>query len=92
MEVTSARIRILKNNKNYIAIASITLDEQLIINDIKVRAIKDKYILDFPRNKFAVNNGQSNIIVSNDLHRKIYRSIINRLHLQIQMDKLSTWL
>lgn len=37
MDITSARIRFINNSK-YIAIASVTLDNELIINDIRVVA------------------------------------------------------
>lgn len=37
MDITSTRIRFINNSK-YIAIASVTLDNELIINDIRVVA------------------------------------------------------
>lgn len=87
MEVTSTRIRILKGQK-YVAIASITLDEQLIINDIKVERNGKGYNIIFPRSSFASLNGQSNIVATKELQKKIQQSIVHKM--QSQADNLST--
>ena len=57
MTVSRVRIRLLDTNpddgKRLKAIASITLDDQLIINDIKVIQGNNRMCIEFPKHQFA---------------------------------------
>lgn len=56
MTVSRVRIRLLDtkdNGKRLKAIASITLDDQLIINDIKVIQGNNRMCVEFPKHQFA---------------------------------------
>lgn len=57
MIVSKVRIRLLNANpddgKRLKAIASITLDDQLIINDIKVIQGNNRMCIEFPKHQFA---------------------------------------
>lgn len=75
MEVTSVRVRPVKSN-NIIAIASVTLDEQLIINDIKVGY---DYSLIMPNSNSAQRRGQFSIMPYNSLYSMVQKRVIEKL-------------
>ena len=62
MNITSVRIRKNKNNDNtLLGIASIELDNCLVIHDIKLIRLKDKRIVCFPNKKvkkYVMNDGK----------------------------------
>ena len=61
MQITSIRIKKIKNDNNLLGVASIELDNCLIIHDIKLVQLKDKRIISFPNKKVnrfdAINDG-----------------------------------
>ncbi len=78
MKVTSVKIRQIKSNR-LIAIASIALDDEMIINDIKVIFDYGDYKLDFPNSEYAAANNQKNIVLTQQIYNHIKYSIIREL-------------
>ena len=70
MDITSTRIRFINNSK-YIAIASVTLDNELIINDIR---------LIFPCSERALARRQYNILLDSELYIRIKKAIFFELN------------
>lgn len=80
MDITSARIRFINNSK-YIAIASVTLDNELIINDIRVVANgKSDIRLIFPCSERALARRQYNILPDSELYIRIKKAIFFELN------------
>lgn len=80
MDITSARIRFINNSK-YIAIASVTLDNELIINDIRVVANgKSDIRLIFPCSERALSRRQYNILPDSELYIRIKKAIFFELN------------
>lgn len=78
MEVTSTRIRVIHNSK-YKIIASVTLDEELIINDIRVLQDGQGIKLIFPNSHRAAERGQYNLLPQSELYVKIKNAVIKKL-------------
>lgn len=91
IKVTSTRVRMLNNN-NLLAVASITLNEQLIINDIKVYFTDGVISIKLPNTEYAKNNNQFSVIPKSPLFSEIKSSIIQEINKQTSdsVDKLST--
>lgn len=79
MKITSIRTRKINSN-NLLAIASVTLDDEIIINDIKVFFSDGIISVVYPNTKRAELLNQKNIIVNNDLHKKIKSAIIKQIN------------
>lgn len=79
MEITSIRTRKINSN-NLIAIASVTLDDEIIINDIKVFFFDGVISIVYPNTERAEHLNQKNIIVNSDLHNKIKSAIIEQIN------------
>lgn len=77
--VTDVRIRHIQSN-NIIAIASVTLNNELIINDINVINDNGTIIVKLPNSEFAKNNHQYSIIPQRQLFKKIKYEIIKKLN------------
>lgn len=78
MEVTSTRIRVIHNSK-YKIIASVTLDDELIINDIRVLQDGQGIKLIFPNSNRAAERGQYNLLPQSELYVKIKNAVIKKL-------------
>lgn len=91
IKVTSTRVRMLNNN-NLLAVASITLNEQLIINDIKVYFFGGVMSIKLPNTEYAKNNNQFSIVPESRLFSEIKASIIQEINRQPRnsVDNLST--
>lgn len=62
MKITDIRVRIVNNNNDKLkAVASITIDDELVVHDIKVISGKDGYFLSMPSRK--TNEGEFKDIV-----------------------------
>ncbi len=62
MNITDIRVRIVNNgNEKLKAVASITIDDELVVHDIKVISGKDGYFLSMPSRK--TNEGEFKDIV-----------------------------
>ncbi|MBP3431522.1 MAG: septation regulator SpoVG [Clostridia bacterium] len=62
MKITDIRVRIVNNNNDKLkAVASITIDDELVVHDIKVINGKDGYFLSMPSRK--TNEGEFKDIV-----------------------------
>lgn len=79
MEITSVRIRKVKSN-SLLAIASVTFDNQMIINDIKVLFDNGQISLIFPNSEFAKKNNQYNIVINFDFYNYIKSVIIEEIN------------
>lgn len=79
IDVTDVRIRRIKSN-NLIAIASITLNNELIINDITVSYVDGVISIKLPNSAFAESNRQYSIIPQHKLFHKIKKAIIEKLN------------
>ncbi len=53
MEITNVRIRIVNGNEKLKAYASVTIDDALVVNDIKLVNGKLGYFLSMPSKKFG---------------------------------------
>lgn len=51
MNITDVRIRLVNNDEKLKAVASITIDDELVVHDLKVINGKDGYFLSMPRRK-----------------------------------------
>jgi DNA-binding cell septation regulator SpoVG len=78
IEVTDVRVRLINSN-HLLAIASVTLNNELIINDIKVNNENGNLRIKLPNSEFAKNNNQYSIIPQNDLFQKIKSAIIKEI-------------
>lgn len=79
MKITSIRVRKINSN-NLLAIASVTLDDEIIINDIKVFFADGNVSIVYPNTERAEHLNQRNIIVNRDLHNKIKNAIILKIN------------
>ncbi len=61
MKITDIRVRLVNNNEKLKAVASITIDDELVVHDIKVINGKDGYFLSMPSRK--TNEGEFKDIV-----------------------------
>lgn len=61
MNITDVRIRLVNNDEKLKAVASITIDSEFVVHDLKVINGKDGYFLSMPRKK--VNEGEFKDIV-----------------------------
>ncbi len=78
MEITKVRIRLIRNKDRLKAIASITLDDELILNDIRINQTPKRLCAEFPRNPYARDKNHLEFIVvpktpkvRNDMEQKI---------------------
>ena len=62
MKITDIRVRIVNNSNDKLkAVASITIDDEIVVHDIKVISGKDGYFLSMPSRK--TNEGEFKDIV-----------------------------
>lgn len=85
MTVSRVRIRLLNTNpadgKRLKAIASITLDDQLIINDIKVIQGKNRMCIEFPKHQFAkVSHLEYIVPLNHSVRSMLETSILDAFH------------
>lgn len=78
IDVTDVRVRRINSN-NIVAIASVTLNNELIINDIVVNNMNGAYQIKMPNSERAKSNNQYSVIPLNTLYRKIKNTIIEKL-------------
>lgn len=79
MNISATRVRLIRNSK-YLAIASVTFDNELIINDIRVvKEFSDIKLL-FPCTERALAKNQYNIVPSAELYTKIKKSIYHQIN------------
>ncbi len=78
MKVTKTRVRLLGGDGIY-AIASVTIDGKLTINDIKVERKGKELILKFPSTENAKRNNQHSIIPDESLFKEIKAKIIQKI-------------
>ena len=79
MKVTKTRVRLLGGDGIY-AIASVTIDGELTINDIKVERKDKEIILKFPITENAKRNNQRSIIPDESLFKEIKAKIIEKIN------------
>lgn len=79
MKVTKTRVRLLGGDGIY-AIASVTIDGKLTINDIKVERKDKEIILKFPITENAKRNNQRSIIPDESLFKEIKAKIIEKIN------------
>ena len=78
MKVTSVRVRLLRS-KGILAIASVTIDGKLIINDIRVYK-KNSYLdVRLPNSGNAKRNGQYSIVPDEQLFNDIKSAIAEKI-------------
>ena len=78
MKVTSVKIRYIQNSHIF-CIASVTLDNQLFINDIKIYRDNEEYVIRLPNSRHAERNNQYSIVPNKELFNSLYFSIINKI-------------
>ena len=79
MKVSKTRVRLLGGDGIY-AIASVTIDGKLTINDIKVERKGKEIILKFPITENAKRNNQRSIIPDESLFKEIKAKIIEKIN------------
>ena len=79
MKVSKTRVRLLGGDGIY-AIASVTIDGELTINDIKVERKDEEIILKFPITENAKRNNQRSIIPDESLFKEIKAKIIEKIN------------
>lgn len=72
MKISNIQIRPKRYRKgsNIKAIASVVIDDSLIINDIQLISVDGKYHLKFPSTKVAEKIGQESVVPTNNSVRK----------------------
>ena len=87
------KIRQIEGFPRLKAVASITLDHQLIINDIKVLESENRCFIEFPRNSFAEFHNIENIIPTSklrtDFENQIMEVFQTMRHMQIDSYEIS---
>jgi stage V sporulation protein G len=86
MEITKVRIRVIKGKPRLKAVASITLDGDLIINDIKVIQTEERLCVEFPQNPYAQDRNHTQHIVvptSMDVRSEFEDKILNKYKMTI---------
>lgn len=78
MKVTSTRVRLLKG-KGISAIASVTIDNELIINDIRVYKKHGRLDIRLPNSDNAKRYGQYSIIPDEQLYKSIEKAIDEKI-------------
>ena len=63
MQITNVRIRPIYNKDRLKAIASITLDNALILNDIMVIQTEERLCVEFPHNPYARDKNHVQYII-----------------------------
>lgn len=53
MKITDVRIRLIRHKRRLKAVASITLDDALILNDIMVIQAQERLCIEFPKNPYV---------------------------------------
>ena len=76
MQITKVRIKLIPDKARLKAIASITLDNELVINDIKIIQTGKRLCAEFPKHQFAKNNNLEYIVPLNQVIREIIESKI----------------
>lgn len=78
MRVTKTRLRKIGGNGIY-AIASVTIDETLTINDIRVERHGNDIKVKLPQAESAKRNNQYTIIPDDNLFKEIKSKIIDKI-------------
>lgn len=81
MRVTSTRVRVLGGNGIY-AIASVTIDSELTINDIKVERHGNEIKIKLPKTANAERNNQRSVVPDERLFKEIKAEIIKKIYQQ----------
>lgn len=82
MKVTKTRVRLLGGDGIY-AIASVTIDSTLIINDIKVERHGNEIKIKLPKSANAERNNQRSVIADESLFKEIKSEIFKKINKQI---------
>lgn len=90
MQITDIKIRRIEGFSRLKAIASITLDKELIINDIKVLESKNRCFIEFPKNSFAKTHNRENIIPTSELRTTLENKIME-LYEQMQILNIDSY-
>ncbi|MEE0874594.1 septation protein SpoVG family protein [Ruminococcus sp.] len=78
MKVTSVRVRRIYGKGLY-AIASVTIDGELTINDIKVYRKGADFTLRFPNSENAKQNNQFSILAEDSLYKEIKAAVLKQI-------------
>lgn len=76
MQITKVKIKPIQDKDRLRAVASITFDNELTINDIKVIQTGKRLCAEFPKHQFAKNNNLEYIVPLNPFIRKEIESKI----------------
>ena len=87
MQITDIKIRRIEGFSRLKAIASITLDKELIINDIKVLESKNRCFIE---NSFAKTHNRENIIPTSELRTTLENKIME-LYEQMQILNIDSY-
>ena len=78
MKVISVRVRRIYGKGLY-AIASVTIDGELTINDIKVYRKGADFTLRFPNSENAKQNNQFSILAEDSLYKEIKAAVLKQI-------------
>lgn len=76
MKITRVNIKPITDRPRLKAMASITLDDELIINDIKIVQARNRLCAEFPKPNAPINNHMEYIVPLNCSVRKVMESVI----------------
>ncbi|MGN0455082.1 MAG: septation protein SpoVG family protein [Ruminococcus sp.] len=65
VKITDVKIRISQPESQHIALASITIDDEIIINDIKLYRSNNKFSCVLPCDPQTASHGKKNILINN---------------------------
>lgn len=83
MKVTEIKVKPLHGFPRLKAIISITLDNQLIVNDIKLIEAGNKTFIEFPKDTFARTNNKESFVPAPEL-----REILQKAAMQAYKEKI----
>lgn len=78
MKITDVKIRLVKGKRRLKAVASITLDRALIINDIKIIQTDSRLCVAFPENPYASDRNHVQYVIV-PLSMEIRENFENRI-------------
>jgi stage V sporulation protein G len=86
MEITKVRIRVIRDKPRLKAIASITLDGALILNDIKIIQTEERLFVEFPKNPYVQDKNRNQYIIvptSMDVRSEFEEKILKQYKITI---------
>ncbi len=86
MQITQVRIRVIRDKPRLKAVASITLDGELILNDIKIIQSEERLFVEFPKNPYVQDKSRNQYIIvptSMDVRSELEEKILSKYKMAV---------